>query len=105
MQEVVKREEATEIVKNEKTWVRLCIVKAFDAVVPVYFPAKSYPSIGDIVYFGYDNDVCQSEILFQEYTYIDSELWTALMLATSTVPIKAIKYGQMAEVNWTEEEE
>ena len=104
MQQEFVKIENTEIHNNSEKEYTLCLVYGFDQMVPVYLPGSAYVEVGDIVFFDHKEETIQANIKYVKSCSKDSDIWTAVTVATQMSPIKATKYVRMRTISWDIEE-
>ena len=68
-----------------------------------YLPGSAYVEVGDIVFFEHKEETIQANIKFVKSCSKDSDIWTAVTIATQMLPIKATKYARMSTISWDNE--
>ena len=89
-----------------KEYVNLCLVKTKNNdIAPVVLPSTVCLSVGDLVFVPTALSEQPAEVVFHSnYTTVDDDLWTALILATGMAPIRAKKYAYMYEAEWEDKD-
>ena len=102
MQEIKKKmgRETPEQEFHEDDSYYLCLVYGIDQMVPVYLPGSIQADVGDILFFDYNGETLQSSIKFLRRCHINSDIWSAMTVATQMSPIKAMKIARMNTITW-----
>jgi hypothetical protein len=85
-------------------YVTICLVKVGADVVPVYAPSGMAVNVMDLIFFEYEGERRQADVLFAaDYQRIDERFWTAITIACQMAPIRAYGCARINVFRWEEE--
>lgn len=82
-------------------YITICLVKVGADVVPVYAPAAEGIKVMDLIFFDYEREKRQADVLFvADYQHIDDAMWTAVTLSCQMAPVKAYGHARINSFKW-----
>lgn len=82
-------------------YVTICLVKVGADVVPVYAPSGMAVHVMDLIFFEFEGEKRQADVLFAaDYQLIGERLWMAVTIACQMTPIKAYGCAKINVFKW-----